>query len=55
MNGHQCLATSQILKLNSNLIFFGKNGEIKLKLFSLQLGTLHFLHALKTPKIPFEE
>lgn len=55
MNGHQCLAASQALKLNSNLIFFRKNGEIKLKLFFLQLRTLHFLYALKTSKIPFEE
>lgn len=34
MNGLQWLATSQSLKLNSNLIFFGKNEEIKLKLLS---------------------
>lgn len=55
MNGHQSLAGSQALKLNSNLIFFRKNGEIKLKLFFLQLRTLHFLYALKTSKVSFEE
>lgn len=55
MNGHECLATSQILKLNSNSIFFRKNREIKLKLFFLQLGTIRFLHALRAFIILFEE
>lgn len=55
MNGHECLATSQILKLNSNSIFFGKNREIKLKLFFLQLGTVCFLHALRALTILFKE
>lgn len=55
MNGRQCLAASQALKLNNNLFFFRKNGEIKLKLFFLQLRTLNILCALKTSKIPFEE